>query len=683
MGLCPLFFAGCASGRIRLNLAAMDSSSSTTPRRGWPADVGVAVAYLFVALTVTWPLVLGMGSTLLGRDGAVGLIPSGDQNCFMWTFWWFRQALFDGELALFHTPLMAHPGGLSLLTTPITPLYAVMSLPFQVFCSLITLYNGFFLFSLWSTAWFTYLMSRAMGALRPVAFVCGCLYGYMPFHFAHVGHLNLTCSQWAPMALWAVWRGLETRRVRWAVLAGLAVAAQAYTSWYLLVFLGFLLCGVALARGVGALRGPRAEQEKRARRWAWGAVFFLMIATNVLIQSAVVLLALVGLYGVIVLAMLIHTHPHRGAHLRNMVVFLVVAGALVAPFHWMLLQDARAEKTVDNDAIAGKLLMSAEPVSYLLPPSLIRAIEERWITHSSPVYEAPYSGEFMVFPGYVTWALIGFAFWRLRKKTRGWFWLVIAGVFVVLSMGMGARFFGEPIPFFLRFDYFVMPGVAFHVMPLFGGLRVFARFGVIVELALVAWLAMNLDGALWREKSRVAWKQWGIVLAIAAVALVERFHGPQSVSRVREAGEYRRIPALVSPDSVVLGLPLEQAPAMMYCQTRHGLRLVNYFGARVPASTREQFEGTTLYGFFATRLDPGKTPVEPSEASARVANQDLDRLGVDVILVHRALCDGAKDAWFQQLGTELLGWRETARCEEFILFSRPLRDSASSADLPD
>jgi hypothetical protein len=123
----------------------------------------------------------------------------------------------------------------------------------------------------------------------------------------------------------------------------------------------------------------------------------------------------------------------------------------------------------------------------------------------------------------------------------------------------------------------------------------------------------------------------------------------------------------------VLGLPLDSAAAMMYCQTFHGLRLVNFSGSRVPMKTLERFEGTSLYAVFSNVTasaiaDSPSTPLTP-ETARRINAETLD-LGIGVIVIHRALCSRRSEAALRQWVGNFLGWRLIRENEEFLAFAR-------------
>ncbi len=73
------------------------------------------------------------------------------------------------------------------------------------------------------------------------AIIAALAFGFSPYRFAHIEHLELLAAYGMPIALLALHRSLEDRRLRWPVLFGLALLVQALScSYYLLFFLVML-----------------------------------------------------------------------------------------------------------------------------------------------------------------------------------------------------------------------------------------------------------------------------------------------------------------------------------------------------------------------------------------------------------------------------------------------------------
>jgi len=84
---------------------------------------------------------------------------------------------------------------------------------------------------------------RLTGSAR-AAFIAGLFYGFHPFRFEHYSHLELQTTHWMPLALLALHRFADTRRMRDALLVAVCVVAQLYSSMYFGVFFPFYVTAV-------------------------------------------------------------------------------------------------------------------------------------------------------------------------------------------------------------------------------------------------------------------------------------------------------------------------------------------------------------------------------------------------------------------------------------------------------
>ena len=663
-------------------------------RRVWPGDSLVAVAYLAVAVAITWPVVSQPGGFLLGETDWPGALPDNDVNCFLWAFWWFRQAWTEGVIQVFHTPYMAHPSGLSLITTPITPLWALLSVPFQGWFSLVAIYNTCTVLMLAGSAFFAFLLARDLQRIhlsgevsRAGPFLCGCAFGFLPFHAGHWIHLNLLSTLWAPATVWAFGRAVRPDRGGWgwAVAAGVALAAQAWTSWYLMVFLVLLLAGiaVALARREVALAAP--VEQRRLDRALWGAVAAAFVLSNLHVAGALLYPAAVGVYGLLVATAWGRRVAGGARRMGRVALALAVAAALTAPMFLTLARETARERVVEQTDFMASVMLSVGPESHLMPQRWVVALDRR--VHGGGPADGGEAmrpdvagGEFAIFAGYVLWALV-VVVWamsgRRGRRRQGVFWLVLAGVFMVLSLGPALWVVGRPVPWLTRFDTVILPAIALQMLPVVSGLRAMARFAVLVPLALSAFVACNVGAVLPRRPGR----RWLVVGALAAALLVERFPGRQPAGAVRSPEGFAPLAQALAPEAVVLGLPLDRAALMMFAQTAHGRRMVNFFGARVSRQVTEPFQRSRFHRYFR-RAEAGEAP-EQDGAAAAMADAELRRLGVSAIVVHRAVCEAQCWERYEAAIVRGLGWALLEETAEYGLFGPESAFGGENGDLSD
>lgn len=227
----------------------------------WP----LSFAYAVLAVAFTWPLLLQLGSA----------VPSdlGDPILNTWILWWNAQhvpftttawdapAFFParGVLAFSETLL-----GLSLFTNPLqwlgsSPQFA---------------YNVAFLSSFFFCAICAALLAHELTGRRDAAFIAGVAFGFHPFRVAHFPQLQVLCSYFMPLGLYALHRYLRDQKWRWLVLFGATWFLQGLTNGYYLLFFSVLVGMWLVYFTPPTVRGLRSGASIAA---AWLAAILLML----------------------------------------------------------------------------------------------------------------------------------------------------------------------------------------------------------------------------------------------------------------------------------------------------------------------------------------------------------------------------------------------------------------------
>jgi hypothetical protein len=98
-----------------------------------------------------------------------------------------------------------------------------------------------------TSAMATYYLARRLGASLVGGILSGLIFGFAPYRFAHIGHLELQWVVWMPLALICLHRISERPTVLRGILLGLCVAAQTLSSIYYGAFLClFIVLGAIL-----------------------------------------------------------------------------------------------------------------------------------------------------------------------------------------------------------------------------------------------------------------------------------------------------------------------------------------------------------------------------------------------------------------------------------------------------
>ncbi len=220
-----------------------DPEHSEHPRwtgRAW----SVSVVYLVTALAATWPLVRG-----LGRDVPWDL---GDSILNMWILSWdgeqIRRILAGdfSRIATFFDANIFHPAPLALAYSEHLIPQAIQIFPVWLISgNPILCYNLLFLSSIVLAGLGMYLLVRELTGNTLAAFIAGLLFAFAPYRLPQSGHLQVLTSQWMPFVLYGLLRYFHTRRLRPLGGATLALVAQNLSSGYYLLF--FMPFAVAFA----------------------------------------------------------------------------------------------------------------------------------------------------------------------------------------------------------------------------------------------------------------------------------------------------------------------------------------------------------------------------------------------------------------------------------------------------
>jgi hypothetical protein len=203
-----------------------------------PGPLAAFLAYTFLSLALTWPLVAGLGRDVPGDFG--------DSLLNMWILAWGAEhlpQLLTGAMswAQFWDANIFHPAPLALALSEHLFGQVLQILPvYWLTGNIVLCYNLLFISTFVLSAWGTYLLVLDLTGNRYAAFIAGLVYGFLPYRIASVPHVQVMSSQWMPFALWGLNRFVTTGSYR--ALAG-GTAALVMQNWscgyYLLYFAPF------------------------------------------------------------------------------------------------------------------------------------------------------------------------------------------------------------------------------------------------------------------------------------------------------------------------------------------------------------------------------------------------------------------------------------------------------------
>ena len=374
-------------------------------------------------------------------------------------------------------------------------------------------YNTLFVLSFALSGLSAFCLARYWtGAFWP-SMVAGVLYGFAPWRFSQIGHLQLLGFFWAPLAMLFLDRALRHRRWRDLALFALFWWMQVLSASYLAYM---VTMAVALQAGYHALVVDRT--------WLTRAMLPRVLALAA--ASAIAMLPLHLAYAVV---------AHRWDATRS---------------------------------LASVVGFSADLTSFAAPPELMNDVYRRM---AAPIL--PFANhETLLFPGLVpvALALLGSrgaapglsaaAARRLRIAS----WLVV-GVALVLALGPRLTVLGwrTPLPLPYVIPYYVIPG--------WDAMRAPARFMLLALLGAIPLIALGAArvGTALRHPALTA-------LALIGLFFVELGAKPLPLAAVPSPSAVHRWLAAERPGPVVeLPLSATTDPLWQYLGRTHWLPLVN------------------------------------------------------------------------------------------------------------
>lgn len=418
--------------------------------------VGAAAAWFLVLTGLVFSGLIQHGS-----DRVVSYTDPGDAYVSIWTTWWRQHAHLYAVQDPRLIPIVAHPFGRDLSQEIPEPL---VEWPLRWLSSVageVAAYNLLVLLGFVLTGLATFLLVYALTHNPWAGLLSGTVFAFCPYRFAHLVHISLSVGTcWLPLyglALLWLWQRPTAGRalLLGAVLAGTA-ATNGYYAWFCAILSVVFLPILAWAHPT------------RRRFAGWSGVAVAM--------AAVAVWPLMG-------AVVLHAGtPGAGHPLKDLFVY------------------------------------SAKPWDYLLPPSahwffgpMVRPFLESHLYGSNLVEQT-------LFLGFVPLLLAGVAVWRAGRPQPLLVRCLLGGA-IVAALCSGPPYL--PLgPFQIVGNQIVapwklyLPSAMFH--PLLPEIRVYARFGIVVALAVSVLAGLAI--VPWVHRCRLRYRPLLLGGLLAAVA---------------------------------------------------------------------------------------------------------------------------------------------------------------------
>ena len=577
-----------------------------------------AAVFLSMAVLWTYPLVLHLGNSLLGRG-------TGDNVTSLWNFWWMRKALAS-DLSPFRTPYLFAPVGADLTLNTHTALPAFMGATVLSGVPIVTAHNLSLLATVMLNGCCAYALGWRITRDHGAAIITGLIFAGSPYVAAHLhGHFNLV-SAWTIPLLAIAGVELVGGSLAWAALAGLVIGVTAYLDYYYVLYGSVLvLCLVVLAaRDWRVVRGRRSARVARLAL-AVGALAVVALVTAIAI-------AVTGGFSTSLGSIRISA--------RDTFNPLQAFWILVAIYVWLRwrirLRAAPGEQISPSRAGRALLMMLAAFLATAAPLvwsaiGLVGRGEYGTQSHfwrSSPKgvdvgtlllgnpFHSLWGGGVQRMYGWfgvdviesTAWlgvAPLALAIWIVRRhwslssgslseRIRSHLvrqWVFVGLVFFIVALGPHLMAFGTSTAM-------ILPQAFIRYIPLVDNARIPGRAMVVVYLSLA--ILSGLAVAEWRSRSRYP---VGALIAVAALVIVDYLPVPFPLVPLNRPAVYETL--CDRPEQgAVLELPLgirdgfgsrgKFDERVLFYQTIHERPLVGGFAARLPTSIAKAYEADPL-----------------------------------------------------------------------------------------
>jgi hypothetical protein len=592
------------------------------------------LAYVALAMCLTWPLPMHLGTHLPGS-------PTGDTGVYVWNLWVFGHEISQGRLPFYTSSILnATPqlGPVNLSLHNYTTFANLLALPLTPWVGIVAAFNLIFIFNVALTGFAMYLLAREVIGRHYESWLAGALFTASPMLIARgTAHFSLVAA--APLPLFCLFlsRAIRFQRPRDAMFAGLIVAWAAFCDAYYAVYC-LLLAVFMLAAHTLQVRRPTGEpQPRRIKLVRFVDVLLVIVAgfiAGMTIRGGGPMVALGSMIGVRLSMRTLYT-PML---IVSCLVVLRVVLALRPRIHFNgpLMPSGPVLKAAAVGVLA--MLLPLSPVLY--------AFGERLASDNSvgtPIYwrSSPPGVDLLAFvlpnPNHPLWgAPIQDLIVKLSERPDGYpeftasIPYVAIGLFVLAWRRFGWRPVPLPVIFPITFallalgPFIQVAGINTHIptpwaflryVPIVGLARSPSRFSVLVMMGLSTLFALALIHITNKYAETRPERRRLILAAVTALLVFELSPAPRTLYSAEVPAIYRTIAADPSPSVRVLGLPLgvrdgassigDFSAQSQYFQTAHGKGILGGYISRVSDRRKHRLQRIPMYDALMT-LSEGK-----------------------------------------------------------------------------
>ena len=417
----------------------------------------LSVVFIFSVLTVifTFPIILDFASDAAGLDCY-------DKCHMMWRFWW-ADFSFENDLDFQHSNYIFYPDGADI-SGNLAYFTTFLGFLLVQFLNYATAWNIIWILGFIFGGYGCYLLANNFNKNYLSSIIAGIIFTFTTYHMAHsLVHIGLSMIVWLPIFVLFLFKLLEKQSKYYSIVGGIVFFLVSLTHLYYSVFITM-----------------------------FSIVFF---AVYIFKQKKVSNKTFITNFSILLTIGLISTS----------ILFLSNT----------TLGDEAPDRPLDEHI---KYSISLEYLILPGPEHTTQKISEHGMNKSFySFFDKPYHGlqvEHFTFLGYSVIFLSALAVIRYRRDNI-WFWLLICGIFVLMSLGPELKIFHESTGI-------VLPEKIFYdVVPEWDEIRAPARFIVMANLALAVLASYTVYGLLKNKFS--SFKQQLMLTAVIGFVILFEF----------------------------------------------------------------------------------------------------------------------------------------------------------------
>lgn len=540
----------------------------------------VIVILIFFAITciITFPVIIKFNTEFAGIGDHPG---GGDIWHSVWNFWWFNYAL-KNDLDPLKTNYIFYPNTVTILQHH--PFAFYISTVLVQFLDYVQTWNVLWLFGFVFGGYGCFLLANHFNKNFFASLIAGSIFTFGTYHTTHsVVHIGLTTIVWIPLSILYLFKISESPSKLNSVLAGV------------FLFLAFL-----------------------------SHLYYL----HIMIIFSIVFF---------IFYFLRRKQISNKTFAINSLIAVSIALLLTVPQITIIAQNFDTNDTFKRSVDEHiEYSLSLQNVLLASPIHSLKAPNHDFFLWFSDAYVIPFDKnpqlEQFVYLGIIPLVLSGIAIVKFRKK-RLLFWILIIGIFFILSLGPELKIFGksEEISLPWKFFYETIPGWDFFRVP--------ARSIIMVSLGTAILSSFTVNECLKKyfktTKKMIIFSIGILFLVLLEFSVVPYPTSHQEIPSVYESikNDPRDIAVLEAPIGGAGDLGLFSDAIFQYYQIFHEKPIIGGYESRPPVNVLR-----SLQSYFLNQFVWKTTPDD-------IVKQDLSEVGVSIfnyynigyVIIHKKL----------------------------------------------